>query len=321
MVILIQTIPSALGQNDGSQSQLHGAIDPAIMTSQKGIWATKWSFVVLIVTASVQVFVVLLSGSVALLVDTIHNFSDAATAMPLWIAFSLSQWQPSKKFTYGYGRVEELAGVAIVFAILLSAIVTGYESINRLFHARTVEHLWAVIAASFVGFLGNEAVAMLRIEVGEEIGSTALIADGHHARIDGFTSLAVVVSTLGAWLGYPLADPIVGLLISATLLYVVWDTGKAIFMRLLDGVDPELIDEIEQTAHLIPGVCEVTAVRARWVGHQLHADVSIAVTPEISVVEGHVIAKAVQHRLRQHLHYLAVTTIYVSPVGVQPGYV
>jgi cation diffusion facilitator family transporter len=257
----------------------------------------------------------LISGSVALLADTIHNFGDAATAIPLWIAFTLARKKPSKRFTYGFGRVEDLAGVAIVLTILFSAIVAGYESINRLLQPRTVMYLWAVIVASVVGFLGNEAVAQFRIKVGKEIGSAALIADGHHARVDGLTSLAVLFGAVGVWLGYPLADPIVGLLITAAILRIVWESGKSIFSRLLDGVDPEVIDEIKHAVNHTQGVSDVAEVRVRWLGHRLHAEVNIAVSPELSVEKGHKIAKEVRHQLLHHLRYLSNVTIHIDPVN------
>lgn len=224
----------------------YGAVDPAILSTEKGIWAIKWSFVGLFATAVFQVLIVLLSGSVALLADTIHNVGDAATAIPLWIAFTLGRRKPSKRFTYGLGRVEDLAGVTIVLIILLSAFVAGYLSIDRFLHPQAVEHLWAVIIASAIGFLGNEGVAIFRIKVGKEIGSAALVADGYHARVDGLTSLAVLFGAAGVWLGYPLADPIVGLVISAAILRIAWQSGRAVFTRLLDGVDPEVLDEIKQ---------------------------------------------------------------------------
>lgn len=297
-----------------SHGHTHGVIDPSIVTSQRGIWAIKWSFVGLLVAALFQVVVVLLSGSVALLADTIHNFGDAATAIPLWIAFMLVRLRPNKRFSFGYGRVEDLAGVVIVLIILFSAIVAGYESVNRLFHPQTIGYLWAVIAASVIGFLGNEAVAIFRIKVGKEIGSAALIADGYHARVDGWTSLAVLFGALGVWLGYPLADPLVGLLITAAILGIVWQSGKAVFTRLLDGVEPEVIDKIKHAAHHVPGVREVTEVRARWVGHRLHAEVNIAVAPELSVKGGHAIAKEVRHQLLHHSCYFSMVTIHVDPV-------
>ncbi|MHB1056225.1 MAG: cation diffusion facilitator family transporter, partial [Thermoleophilia bacterium] len=279
-------------------------------------WAVKWSLVGLLATALIQVIVVVYSGSVALLADTIHNFGDAATALPLWIAFMLARRKPSKRFTYGFGRVEDLAGVAIVLTILLSAIIAAYLSIDRFFHPQAVTYIWAVIVASMIGFLGNEAVAQFRIKIGKEIGSAALIADGHHARVDGLTSLAVLFGAVGVWLGYPLADPIVGLLITAAIFRIVWETGKSIFTRLLDGVDPEVIDEIEHAVSHTPGVCNVAEVRVRWLGHRLHAELNIAVSPELSIEKGHEIAMEVRHQLLHQLRYLSSATIHIDPENV-----
>lgn len=302
-------------QHDGhAHGHAHGAVDPTILTTERGTWAIKWSFIGLFATALFQVAIVLLSGSVALLADTIHNVGDAATAVPLWIAFTLARRKPNNRFTYGYGRVEDLAGVAIVLTILFSAIVAGYESIYRFFHPQTVTYLWAVIIASIVGFLGNEAVAQFRIRVGKEIGSAALIADGHHARVDGLTSLAVLVGAVGVWLGYPLADPIIGFLITVAILRIVRASGKSIFTRLLDGIDPEMIDEIKHAVDHVAEVEEVSEVRVRWLGHRLHAELNIAVSPELSVGEGHKVAIEVRHRLLHHLRYLSNATIHIDPV-------
>src|SRR5215216_4304242 len=232
----------------GGHGHTHGAVDPSIATSERGIWAVKWSFVALFVTALVQLGVVLLSGSVAHLSDTIHNFGDAATAVPLWIAFALARLGTSRRFPFGYGRVEDLAGVVVVLIILFSAAVAGYQAIERLINPQPVGFLGALAAASIIGFIGNEAVAVFRIRVGREIGSAALVADGYHARTDGWTSLAVLLGAIGVWLGYPLADPLVGLLIAAAILVIVWQSGKMVFSRLLDGVDPSLVGEIRHAA-------------------------------------------------------------------------
>ena len=298
----------------GGHGHTHGAVDPTIVTSERGIWAIKWSFVGLMATALLQLVVVLMSGSVALLSDTIHNFGDAATAIPLWIAFALTRLGASRRFTFGYGRVEDLAGVVIVLIILFSAVVAGYQAVERLINPQPVGFLWAVAAASLVGFMGNEAVAVFRIRVGREIGSAALVADGYHARTDGWTSLAVLLGAVGVWLGYPLADPIVGLLIAAAILLIVWQAGKAVFTRLLDGVEPEAIEEIRHAASQVPGVEDVSEVRARWLGHRLHAEVNVAVDPDLSVAEGHAIARELNHRLLHHLSYLSGAVIHVDPV-------
>src|SRR5262245_15838501 len=182
----------------------HGAIDPVVLTTERGIWAVKWSLIGLAATALFQVIVVVFSGSIALLADTIHNIADAATAIPLWIAFALERRPPSRRFTYGLGRVEDVAGVFIVLTILFSAVLAGYESIARLLHPQPVAHLWAVVIASLIGFAGNELVAVFRVRVGKQINSAALVADGYHARVDGLTSLAVLFTAIGVWLGYPI---------------------------------------------------------------------------------------------------------------------
>jgi cation diffusion facilitator family transporter len=291
----------------------HGVVDPSIATTAEGLWALKWSFVVLMATALLQAAIVFVSGSVGLLADTIHNFGDAATAIPLGIAFLFARKRPNKRFTFGYGRVEDLAGVTIVFVILFSAIVAGFESINRFFHPHDISHLWAVAVASGVGFLGNEAVAIFRIRVGRRIGSAALIADGHHARVDGWTSLAVLVGVIGVWLGYPLADPVIGLVITIAIFGIVIQSGKQIFSRMLDGVDPHVIDEIRHAAAHVPQVKEVTDVRARWIGHRLHAEVNVTLPSQMTLRDAHSVAEEVRHQLLHHLKYLSLVVIHVDP--------
>lgn len=297
----------------GEHGHTHGVIDPSITTSRRGIWAVKRAFVILLITAIFQMAIVMLTGSVALLADTIHNVGDAATAIPLWVAFALSSWKPSRRFTYGFGRMEDLAGLAVVGMIALSAAVAGYESIQRLVHPQVISHLWAVVGASIIGVVGNEAVAIFRIKVGKEIESAALVADGYHARADGLASLAVAFGALGVRLGYPLADPIVGLLITLLLVRIVWQSSKAVFTRMLDGVDPHIVDEIREGASHTPGVVKVTEVRTRWLGHRLHAELNVAVGSHLSVVEGHAIAREVRHQLMHRLHYLSSVIAHVDP--------
>ena len=304
------------GHGYGKHGHTHGAIDPSITTSERGIWAIKWSFIGLAATALLQIVVVLLSHSVGLLADTIHNFGDAATAIPLWIAFMLSRWKPNEKFTYGYGRVEDLAGMAIVLTIFVSAVVAGYETVQRFLHPQPVGYLWAVMAASVIGFVGNEVVAIFRIRVGREIESAALIADGYHARIDGWTSLAVFFGAVGVWMGYPLADPIVGALITIAIAQIVWQSAKAVFTRALDGVDPKIIDELRHAATHVRGVEKVTDVRARWLGHRLHAEMNVAVAPQLSVEEGHALAKEVRHEAMHHFGYVSNVVIHIDPMQV-----
>jgi cation diffusion facilitator family transporter len=298
-----------------THSHAHGILEPRIFSTQAGIRVIQVSFGALLATSLFQFLIFLFSGSIALLSDTIHNIGDAATAIPLWFAFSFGRRRPTTRFTYGLGRLEDLAGLVIVLMIPASAVAAGYESIQRLFYPKPVENLWLVMGAAAAGFLGNEAVAVLRIRVGRKIGSAALVADGYHARADGFTSLAVLVGALGIRLGYPLADPIAGILIAATILRIGWLSGKTVLARLLDGVDPEIVDEIRRAATDADGVKEVSEVRVRWLGHRLLAEINIAVPPELSVEKGHEIANRARHELLHHLSYLTQATIHVDPIG------
>src|SRR5215203_3892737 len=299
----------------GSHGHTHGVIDPTIATTSRGIWAIKWSFVILAITSLLQLAIVVASGSVALLADTIHNIGDAVTAIPLWIAFVLARRKPSKTFTYGLGRVEDLAGVAIVGIILFSALFAGYEAIDRLINPQPITLVGWVAAAGVIGFLGNEAVAVFRIRVGREINSAALIADGYHARTDGLTSLAVVAGAVGVWLGFPLADPIVGLLITVTIFGIVWQSSKAVFTRMLDGVDPTIVDEMRHAAEHVPGVTQVLEAKARWLGHRLHADVGVRVDAAMVVAEADRVAQDLKQQLFAHIPALGVAEVRVSSLG------
>jgi cation diffusion facilitator family transporter len=306
-------------ENEKSQTKhghTHGSINPSVISTKKGLWAVKWSFIVLIITFIFQATIVFYTGSVALLADTIHNLGDAVTAIPLGIAFLFAMKKPSKRFTYGYGRVEDLAGVIIVLIILFSAIVAAYQAIDRIINPRQINNIWAVIVASIVGFIGNEGVAVFRIKVGKDIGSAALIADGYHARIDGFTSLAVLIGAIGVMLGFPLADPIIGLLISITIFKIVWDSIKTVSIRLLDGVGPEIIKEINHSLGHVKGIKEVLNIKARWSGHQVFSEVFIKVDSSLSVVEAHNVIEEIEHEIMHHIKYVSSVIVDVEPEHV-----
>ncbi len=289
------------------------SIDNALESSAIGIRAVKISLVALGVTASVQAVIVMLSGSVALAADTIHNFSDALTAVPLWIAFALGTRAATRRYTYGFGRAEDLAGLFVVAMIALSAVVAGYEAVLRLIHPVQIQHVGWVAAAGLIGFVGNELVALYRIRIGRRIGSAALVADGLHARTDGFTSLAVLLSAGGVALGFPLADPIVGLLITVAILAVLRTAARDVFRRLLDGVDPELIDTAEAALAARPGVTAVRSVRMRWIGHRLHADAELDVDPGASLEAAHQIAHDAEHELIHEVPKLSTALIHAYP--------
>jgi len=289
------------------------SVDAAFEASADGIRALKISLVVLLITAAAQAAVVAFTGSVALLADTIHNFSDALTAVPLWIAFVLGRRPPSRRYTYGYGRVEDLAGVFIVAMIALSAAVAGYESIRRLFDPQPITNVGVVIAAGLIGAAGNELVALYRIRVGRNIGSAALVADGLHARTDGFTSLAVVLGAIGVLAGFPLADPIVGIGITVAILFVLRSAARDIYRRLMDAVDPDLVDSAEASIRSTPGVLDVENLRLRWIGHRIRAESGIVVDAGLGIIDAHAIAVLAHHRLLHDVPKLADATVHVSP--------
>ncbi len=289
------------------------SIDSALETSGMGIRAVKISLAALMATAFLQVILVIITGSVALLADTIHNFSDALTSVPLWIAFVLGRRAASSTHTFGYRRAEDLAGLFIVAMIAFSALLAGWESINRLIDPRPISNLGLVMAAGVVGFAGNELVASYRIRVGKRIGSAALIADGYHARTDGFTSLAVVAGAIGVLLGFPQADPIVGLLITVAILFVLKDATRQVFGRLMDAVDPALVKMVEYTAGHVPQVEAVSGIRMRWIGHRLDAALHVTVDCDLTVADGHRVAEEVRHALLHEVKGLDHALVHVDP--------
>ncbi|NGO69474.1 cation diffusion facilitator family transporter, partial [Streptomyces boncukensis] len=284
--------------------------DTALETSREGLRTLWLSFAVLAATTLAQAAVVALSGSVALLGDTVHNAADALTAVPLGIAFVLGRRAANRRYTYGYGRAEDLAGVVVVLTIAASAAFAAYEAVDRLLHPRELTHLGAVAGAALVGFAGNEWVARYRIRTGRRIGSAALVADGLHARTDGFTSLAVLLGAGGAALGLPQADPVVGLLITAAILLVLRDAAREVFRRLMDSVDPALVDAAEAALRGTEGVRGVGQVRMRWIGHALRAEADIVVAPELTVVRAHEITVAAEHALIHAVPRLTAATVH-----------
>lgn len=296
-----------------SHSEEGGAAGRYIEESGRGIQALKISLVGLGVTAIFQLVIVFLSGSAALFADTVHNFSDALTAIPLWIAFVIGRRVANKQYTYGYGRAEDLAGLFVVLMIFLSAGIALYESIYKLLNPEPLSNLGWVVAAAIIGFIGNEAVAWYRIKVGNEIGSAALVADGQHARVDGLTSLAVLVGAIGVWLGFPQADPIVGLLITGAILFILKDTALTMYRRMMDAIEPELITKITKQAEEVPGVEHVTNVRGRWLGHKLYTELTLEVDGNLTTSASHALGEEVRHRLYHYFPRLGEAIIHVDP--------
>lgn len=293
------------------------SLDQALEGSRDGIRAVAISLVILLLTAGIQAIVVITSGSVALLGDTLHNAADALTAVPLWLAFRLGRRAPTSRFTYGYGKAEDVAGVAVLALIAGSAAFAGYEAIDRLIHPHKITHLGLVMAAAVIGAVGNEVVAQYRIRVGRRIGSAALEADGIHARTDGVTSLLVLIGAIAVALGARWADAVVGLMITAAILIVGYQAAKSVGQRLLDAVDPGIVARISTTVAAVDGVVAVTEVRARWMGHRLLAQVRLSVDGALPVTKAHEIAEVAHHELLHHIPNLSDAIIHVDPAGVR----
>ena len=293
-------------------------VDSALESDAAGRRALVISLAGLLATAAVQAIVVVISGSVALLGDTLHNVADALTAVPLLIAFRLARRPANTRYTYGYGRAEDLAGLFVIAMITLSALLAGYEAIERLLHPRPVQHLWAVAAAALVGFAGNEVVARYRITVGRRIGSAALVADGLHARTDGFTSLAVLLGAIGVGLGWPRADPLIGLLITVTILGVLRSAVAQVGARLMDAVDPHLVEQATAALADVDGIRHVDQLRIRWIGHTLRAEADITLDPDLSLTSAHDIAHHAEAHLLADVPRLTAATIHANPAGAHP---
>jgi cation diffusion facilitator family transporter len=290
-------------------------IDRQMGTSERGIWALKVSLAGLVLTALFQLVIVSLSGSSGLFADSIHNLADAFTAVPLWIAFQLARRPPTRRYTYGYGRAEDMAGALIVLLIFLSSLLSGYESLQKLLHPEPLREVWWVMAAALVGFVGNEGVAIFRLRIGRQIGSAALVADGQHARADGWTSLAVLIGAAGSLLGFRLADPLVGVLITIAILFVLKDSAMMIWHRLMDAVDPEEVAGVERLAAATAGVEEVHEVHLRWLGHTLRTELHITIDEDLPTWRSHQIAEDVRHVLFVEQPYLAGALVHVDPCG------
>jgi cation diffusion facilitator family transporter len=295
-----------------SHSHHHGGV-VSLTDTEKGVEALKVSLLVLGLTAVAQAVAVWLSGSVALLADTVHNLSDALVSLPLWFAFAISKRKTTEQYPYGFYRVEDLVGLGVVLAIAVSGLWTGYESFQRLIYPTTPQNISLAIAAGVIGGLGNEVVARYRLNVGKEIHSHALMAEGHHARVDALTSLGVVVGLALVALGFPLADPVVGMIITVFIFSIVFELGKGLLSRIIGKTEDHDLDEIRAVASRVGGVKGVGSIKLQWLGHRCFADLCIAVSPLLSVAEAHEISENVRHELLHHLSALVDVTIHADP--------
>jgi cation diffusion facilitator family transporter len=290
-------------------------LDDIAATTAAGIRATVIGLMGLLATALVQLALVAVTGSVALLSDTVHNLGDCLTAVPIWVAFHLARRPPSRRFTYGLGRFEDVAGLAVVAAIGASGVYAAWVSVDRLLHPAPTQRPWIVVGAGLVGVVGNEVVARYRIRAGRRIGSLALVADGEHARADGLSSLAVVASGLATVVGWSWADPIVGLVIAALITRLFFHTAGPLLGRLLDAVDPELVDRVEAAAAATPGVLAVADVRVRWLGHRARAEVTVTLDPALALGATHTLTHAVETAVRRAAPEVKAVQVHPRPAS------
>lgn len=298
----------------GHSHHSHDRVDTEMEQDARGFRALKLSLIGLSITAFLQLGIVSLSGSVALLADALHNLADGVTSIPLWIAFSLIRRGSTPRFTYGYGKTEDVAGIFVVLVIFVSASIAVYESFLRFFVPRPMTHLGWVAIAAIVGFIGNEAVASIRIRTGRKIGSAALIADGHHSRIDGLTSLMVLVGVAGTEMGYPVLDSLVGMIIALVILFIVGYAARSVWFRLLDAIEPEHLSRIRETALHTRGVLGVSRIRARWMGHRIMSEIDLDIDPDCSVRDAHAISENLQSALHEQMPLLGEAVVRCSPL-------
>ncbi|MBI3160247.1 MAG: cation transporter [Chloroflexi bacterium] len=285
----------------------------ALFTNALGIRTLYWALALLSATTVAQVFVYLASGSVALLADTVHNLGDALNSIPLLIAFYLGRRAANARYTYGYGRAEDIAGLFIVASIAFSAGYILWEAALKFIDPQPIANGGWVALAALVGFLGNEAVAVLQISVGRRIGSEAMITDGRHARIDGLTSLAVLPAVLGSALGFHILDPIFGLIIGVSILFITRDAIRAMWLRMMDAVDPALTEQVTRTLSAHPQVAAVRVLRLRWVGHRLYVEGELALAEDLKSSDLTALLDGLKHDLAHAVRNLGEVTLAAGP--------
>ena len=297
----------------GKHGHEHGQVNVDLYGNRAGLRAVQLSTLGMFLVAAIQFAIAGIGGSAGLFADALHNLGDVFTTVALWIAFVLSSRAANQRYTYGYYRSEDLAGIFIVLVIIASAVAGAVESIQKLTSHNVPTQLYLSMAAALVGVIGNEALAQYKIAVGKRINSVPLVADGQHSRIDGLTSLAALIGLVFVRFGLSIADPIAGLVITVVIITVVYSTSRSVLQRLLDAVDPRVVPTILKTASAVPGVEEVTDVRARWVGHTMHIAMNIEVDAELTLAKAHAIAEEVRHRLFHSIQGVSEVVIHTDP--------
>ena len=297
----------------GKHGHEHGKVDADLYGNRAGLRAVQISTAGMLLVSLIQLSIALYGGSAGLFADALHNLGDVLTTVALWIAFVFSNRAANGRYTYGYYRAEDLAGVFIVLVIIASAVAGAVESILKLKSGGVPTQIYLSMVAAAIGCIGNEALAQYKITVGKRINSVPLIADGQHSRIDGLTSVAALLGLIGVKLNLPIADPLAGIVITLVILRVVYTTSRSVLQRLLDAVDPHIVPSIIETANQVEGVETITDVRARWVGHTLHIAMNIEVNAELTLIKAHEIAEEVRHRLFHEIHGVSEVIIHTDP--------
>lgn len=300
----------------GGHGHDHGALDHELVTSARALRAVKLSALGLGFTALAQLAIVVFAGSVALLSDGLHNLGDVLGTLTLLVAFTVAQRPARPGYSFGWRRAEDLGGLVIILAIAASAVLAGYESVEALLGpGHEVRNPPWAFAAALLGAVGNEAVARYKIGVGRDIDSPALVADGQHARTDTLASAGAAVGIAGAWLGYPVLDPVAGLGITAAIVWILVDVGRDVVRRLLDAVDPALLDRLTAAAAAVEGVVDVHDVRARQTGRALLVQLHAEVDGDLSLRRAHAIAEEVRHAVLHTDDRVAAVDVHLDPAG------
>jgi len=310
---IVSTIVSIFNLGDHTHEHGNLAHDSALKENELGIRTIYIVIALLGLTTVFQIGIYLMSGSVALLGDTVHNFGDAIISIPLLFAFWLANKRANKRYTYGYGRAEDLAGLFIVLAISISAFYILWESLHRLFNPVPLDNLELVAAAAIVGFAGNVLAAMIQIRTGKKMKSDALIANGTHSQTDGLTSLAILVAVMGAWFGYPIIDAIIGIVMGIIILFIAKDSAKSMWYKLMDAVDPTIVKKAERIVNEHPDVKDVQRLQMRWIGHHLQVEAVLSLNADLNTAQCNSVSEHISHHLYHDIPNLSETTIAVIP--------
>ncbi len=276
----------------GGHSHGTGAYD-----SGDAVKAVIVSALALGVASAVEFWASIAGHSAGVLADALHNAGDVLTTAILLLSFALARRPATRRFTSGFGRIEDVATLLIVLVIVVTAAAAAYESVAKFFHPEDYGNFLFSVVAAMVGVIANLAVSEYKIRVGRGLNSTALEADGIHSRIDAVVSAGAAAGIGLAWAGFRLADPIAGVLITVMILYILTGTVKDLFLRMMDAVDPLMIDDLTAAAERVDGVLGVHDVSARWVGRELVAVLHVDCDPKASLMEAHELAQRIEHEV------------------------